>query len=696
MRAALREPRRWVLAGVTSLLAACAAAPADDGLEFVLAPGAVLDEDALRTAAAHEIAAFHRGGHDEADLADAADTMERRLRIEGFPAARVRHEIADGAHGGPSSAGPSGAPSPVARLIVAEGPRAVLGDVTFPGASALRPEVLRHAFGAAGSPLRVQRIESAVTSVRARYHAEGYVDAQTGPAVLRWTDDRSRADVEVPVTEGRKWTISRVRVSGVRDASLVRTILADLALEGRPFTPRSAPVAAARVRALLASLGRLESRATGTEVRDTATAEAAIELTVEPGPVARTGEVRISGLDRTDPDFARGLVSANEGEILTRDQIDASSQALSDTGVFRSVVVEPRRPGGAPAAGGREDSGEDVVTDLEAAVQEIDARTVDFELGFGSYELVRGRVRYLDENFLGRARTFETDVTASYRGVSVGARYDDRYLIGSGIVFSLAASGGVHEEPEFVTNRAEFEASLARAVGEHSHVDGGYRLRATRATDVDGAVAGAEESGWTRAGGLFARFEDDRTDDPYFPRRGTKSGLEAFWSAPGVGADLHFLELSGSVAQFVPLGEVTVLVFAVRGTTREVLDASPTLPIQERLFLGGEDSVRSFGQGELAPLNAAGHAAGGLTAAEFHVELRRRLVGDLDGALFWDVGWVGRRSFDFEGPPGVGIGAGLRYRLPVGPIRVDLAWNPGDLRAANSRWAVHVSFGFAF
>ena len=139
-----------------------------------------------------------------------------------------------------------------------------------------------------------------------------------------------------------------------------------------------------------------------------------------------------------------------------------------------------------------------------------------------------------------------------------------------------------------------------------------------------------------------------------------------------------------------------MLVLATRATTREILDDSRTLPIQERLFLGGENSVRSFGQDELAPVSADGHALGGLTAAEFHVELRQRLFGPLDGALFYDVGWVGRDSFDFDGPPGVGIGAGLRYRLPVGPIRLDVAWNPGDLRAANSRWGIHLSFGFAF
>jgi outer membrane protein assembly factor BamA len=462
-------------------------------------------------------------------------------------------------------------------------------------------------------------------------------------------------------------------------------------LDGRPFAPRSAAVASARARRFLAGRGHLEAKAAATATLDQAAATAAIDVRVTPGPVARTGDVRISGLDRTDPQFVRGLVGVREGEVLTQDRIDAATVALTDTGVFRSVAVEASR-----ADDGAHDGEGEVTTDLAAAVREIVARTLDFEVGLGSYEVVRGRVRYLDRNFLGRAASLDAEVIGSYRGVSFGGRFEDPYLLADKVVFGLAARTFVEERPEFTESGAELEASLRHEFDRHVEVRGGYRLRATRATDVEGGIAGVEEAPYERAGGLFARVEDDRTDDPFFPRRGTIAALEAFWSTPALAADLDFLEVKAAVSYFVPLGERTVLAFAARASTREVLDETPTLPIQERIFLGGEDSVRSFEQDELAPLNAAGHAAGGLSAAELHAELRQRLYGELDGALFYDVGWVSPASFDLRGSPGQAIGIGIRYRLPVGPFRVDVAWNPGETYAANSRWAVHVSFGFAF
>jgi len=679
----------WLAAAACVAAAGCASSPHEDGIEVVLDPGSEVDEATLRAAAAFEIAAFDTHGRDEADLADAADTMSRTLRAQGYPRGRVRHELTPGEGGEPAAA----------RLVVTEGRRAFVSDVTLPGAKAFPVAELRAQFllpqtglGRTETPLRMRKIESAVDAVRARYQGEGFLEAQVGPAVLTWNDDRTRADVSVPVTEGRQWKVSHVRIEGVADAALARAIHDDLALVEKPFSSRTASLAAAHVRRYLGDRGHLQAEAAASDVRDEPNARAEVVVRVTVGPLARLGDVLVEGLDRTDADFARGLAEVRPGDVLTLAQVDAWSKALSDTGVFRSVAVEPRpRNAGADAP----PSGEST-TDLAAAVREIQARMVDFELGWGSYELLRGRVRYLDRNFAGRAATFGSEVSASFRGAAVGAWFEDPYLVGDEITFRIGGDVGIHEEPEFVENRAEFETSLSRSVGEHTKLTGGYRLRALRATSVDAGLAGAEDPGYTRAGGLFARIEDDRTDDPFFPRTGTESSFETFWSSPTVGADLDFVELAGTASHYIPLGSGTVLVLAARATTREILDDRQTLPIQERLFLGGEDSVRSFGQDELAPLNALGKAAGGLTTAEAHVELRQRLYGPLDGALFYDVGWVGGRSFDFAGAPGIGIGAGLRYRLPVGPIRLDVAWNPGDLRAANTRWGIHLSFGFAF
>jgi outer membrane translocation and assembly module TamA len=76
--------------------------------------------------------------------------------------------------------------------------------------------------------------------------------------------------------------------------------------------------------------------------------------------------------------------------------------------------------------------------------------------------------------------------------------------------------------------------------------------------------------------------------------------------------------------------------------------------------------------------------------------MRYRLSGNLWGAGFVDVGSVSAQEWNIDWPLGQALGGGLRYVLPVGPIRLDGAYNPGERFAADRSWAVHLSVGFTF
>ena len=120
------------------------------------------------------------------------------------------------------------------------------------------------------------------------------------------------------------------------------------------------------------------------------------------------------------------------------------------------------------------------------------------------------------------------------------------------------------------------------------------------------------------------------------------------------------------------------------------------LPIQQRYFLGGQFSVRGYGQDELTPVSPNGEGIGGLTAVQGHVEWRRQIYDIFHGALFYDIGVVSEDPFSVDGALGHGVGAGLRIYTPVGPVRLDLGYNPGDVYVGGGRWQFFFSFGFSF
>jgi outer membrane protein assembly factor BamA len=128
--------------------------------------------------------------------------------------------------------------------------------------------------------------------------------------------------------------------------------------------------------------------------------------------------------------------------------------------------------------------------------------------------------------------------------------------------------------------------------------------------------------------------------------------------------------------------------------------------------------VRSFEESQLGPLDRSGEPAGGLAYNVISLELRRRMRGNLAGSLFFDYGNVApnrTRSEEGEDPYDSrseiisdtlrdywddfrpAIGAGIQYLLPVGPARLDFAFNPDARKDRGEDGFVwHFSVGMAF
>jgi outer membrane protein assembly factor BamA len=121
-----------------------------------------------------------------------------------------------------------------------------------------------------------------------------------------------------------------------------------------------------------------------------------------------------------------------------------------------------------------------------------------------------------------------------------------------------------------------------------------------------------------------------------------------------------------------------------------------SVPIDERYFLGGSTTVRSFAERELGPKDRHGYPIGGEAFTVFNAEVTFPLVGALQGAAFVDAGnLIG--SFNDAGVQDMrfAVGLGLRYKLPIGPLRLDYGLNPSP-RLHEDMGAFHFSFGFAF
>jgi len=189
----------------------------------------------------------------------------------------------------------------------------------------------------------------------------------------------------------------------------------------------------------------------------------------------------------------------------------------------------------------------------------------------------------------------------------------------------------------------------------------------------------------------------DSRDDVFAPSRGTRARFGLEWGSHYLGGELDFVRTRLEASRFWPLGERSVLAASLRTGVIAPIGDSDTIPLQERFFNGGQDTVRAFKQDQLGPADEFGNPEGGETFSVVSLEWRRRLSGKLAGALFVDAGNVSPQAAEYFSFRDVrhGFGVGLRYLLPIGPLRLDVGVNPAP-RDDEDRVVAHFSVGMPF
>jgi len=256
----------------------------------------------------------------------------------------------------------------------------------------------------------------------------------------------------------------------------------------------------------------------------------------------------------------------------------------------------------------------------------------------------------------------------------------------------------------------EYQIPLQQPDTEFVTLKTGWEEEDTDSADSETWFVGAAHSrsldnGWIRTLDLVYRVEsfavgDDRSstelvvpgigwqktraDNPAYPFTGWRTRFSLRGAAESLGSDLSFLQLQGSGKYILPLLGGRLLGRLEGGLS--LMSNFEEMPSSFRFFAGGDNSVRGYDYEELGPLNDGGDVVGGRHLLTASVEYDYPVYKNYALAVFYDVGnafdnssFTLKRSF----------GVGLRWRSPLGPIRLDLAFPDTSEQA----FRIHLSMG---
>lgn len=396
--------------------------------------------------------------------------------------------------------------------------------------------------------------------------------------------------------------------------------------------------------------------------------QAALSLTLASGAGFTFGPLSIRGLQRYPTSIIERLNPIVADAPYAQDKLLEFQSRLQDSPYFASVTVkvdaEAENPQRVP---------------IEVEVKENPARKLGFGIGFSTDSGPRGQIDYRDLDILDRAWIFSSAVKLD----------DKRRSLGTELQFPLSAEG-YRDRLNTVVERTDIEGEIT-----HKLVVGAQRSWLAGANEFSYGVryfleqqeiAGVREDG---RGALVPSIGWSRraVDNLLYPSRGYLFNLQSDGASEQLLSDRDFLRLYGRALWFYPFDTRHQLI--LRGELGKVLASGRDGIPSDFLFrTGGDQTVRGYAYQSLG-VHEADATVGGRAMVVASAEVIRWLSAGWGIAAFADWGDAADRVDDLA--PVLGYGVGARWRSPVGPLNLDLAYG-----RETARLRLHFSVGFSF
>lgn len=573
-----------------------------------------------------------------------------------------------------------------------------------------------------------------VNALQAYYHSVGYPDAAVHLDRIELLENRRFADIHISIDEGEPNLVHALAFEG----NLIleeKDLREDLLLEpGAPYNPSLLETDIYTIRGRYFDQGYLAvTIADSVRIEDR---KVDIRFYINPRQQLLVGNIAIDGNEAVHTGVIRAEITVKPGEVCRYNKVLETERNLFETGLFSVVDVVPEHV----------DTLTNVV-DIRIRVRERKESWI--EAGFGVGNVLGSRIfaEWGTRNVAGTGRTIRLKATYAFdlfRGDEIDPnnfeisntyyRYDAIYQ--QRRVFGLKLPTGLNAFDEWdntVTGlevktlgaalTVSHEYGKVREFGREGLLVGSFSVEDIQRKQETDSVLTETRSRSNILGGSASR---DTRDFVLNPTVGSYRVVSSQIAGGILGGKNDFYTLESSYQRYAGIGRIretekrivrqSVFAWRVRAAYAESYGRSDEVPVENRYFLGGANSVRGYKESGLGPHDAKGNPTGGEFLLLANVELRYPLPylwrWNFSGAVFLDSGnvWASIRDmhgsdFDFRtkiDETGVndyryGIGLGIRYNTPIGPIRLDwgIPMKPDHINN-NESGLVYLSLGQIF
>lgn len=544
--------------------------------------------------------------------------------------------------------------------------------------------------------------------------SQGYLDFQVLDDEKRVSDDGSKLFIAIAVSEGQRYYVGEVRVVGnenfpAGDLEALLQLTTD-----RPFSPEAMKTDTGKLRDFYYERGYIDADVTPRQILNPGTGKIDITYQLTENRISYINRIDIVGNEITRDRVIRRelwLNKVNPGEIFNGVRIETGQRRLQNLGFFQQVSLDPV-PTSDPER-----------KDLLVRLEERKTGEFMFGVGYSSDDDFIGFIEIGQGNFdlfhpplfMGAGQKMKIRAEFGTSKSNYELSFTEPWLLGIPLSFGVDLYRRTRSYTDYDEKRIGGNLRLRRLIADFTQVGLTYNLEQVEISDVDSYADWSiqSEAGKNWISSLTPSITYDTRDSILIPSRGVRASLACQVAGGIFGGDKDFVKTTFYSSQYLSIFPGHILGFRFNAGTAQSYGDTDVVPVYERFFLGGANTIRGFRYREVGPQGIDPRTGlpnedpvGGDSMMMASVEYTFPIIDMVRGAFFYDVGnvWTDN-DWELDEPPFTdrwfkslqsGAGFGLRLYLPIGPLKLDYAWPLVYEEWNKTGGRFHFNIGYAF
>ncbi|MBU4478348.1 MAG: outer membrane protein assembly factor BamA [Candidatus Omnitrophica bacterium] len=529
------------------------------------------------------------------------------------------------------------------------------------------------------------------------YQSEGFVDVKIDSRV-EYRKNNTQLYILFKIEEGKQYKIGTVKITGNAVFPDVRLKEGLELIRDKVYSEYKLRSDVSKIQNIYFDEGYISTTVKADTVLNAQTGRVDIGYSVREGSIAYVDKVNVTGNTRTKDMIVRREVKLFPGDRYNGEKLRRSRERMYNLGYFEEVTFDTaEKPTTLPDK-----------YDLDVFVKESKTGEFSFGAGYSSVDKFVGFVDLTQRNFdLFNAPTFtgagqklrvRMEFGSARKDYELG--FVEPWFLGYPLSVGFNLYSRTRDWDKYDEKRIGGNVFLGKEFGEYWQAKVTHRYEGIRISNVtdDASNDIRAETGKNYISSLAFDITHDTRDSIYNPTKGLLNIYSLEYAGGMLGGDKDFVRYQTMHSKYFPVGEKSVFEVKGRAGMIEAFDDSKEVPIYERFYAGGANTIRGYKERRVGPEGEQGDPVGGRIQAIFNAEYTYNLAKNLKWAFFYDIGNVWRTLNDFHWDMlklKASIGTGIRVKTPLGPIRLDYGYAL-DPKEGDSRGRFHFSMSHEF